>query len=216
MEQALVFLITSIVFLAVYRTRIRKSDLKPGRKSAVVIILFAMISVVAVLLKYMAPCTRWFYPAAWAIAAVIVYRDLFKDHMMAIVFVLLFVLSILSFFILPYNIFTPYIFLPAGFIFMLITAEMHRDILGHYGIMASYFFTLAIAYTAKLFILDYLQLWISLPVAALTALFLCVRNAKGAGHYMEEKIGMRTAAFLYALLMLQCFAAAMIKTPFFK
>ena len=216
MEQALVFLFVSMVFLGVYRTRIRKSDLKPGRKAAVSVIFFVLISGAAVALKYAAPGARWFYPAAWAIAAALVYRDLFKDYMMAVVFVLLFVLSILSFFILPYNVFTPYIFLPAGFIFLLILAEMHSDILAKYGIMAAYFFTLAAAYTVKLFILDNLQMWISLPVAALTALFLCVRNAKGAEHYMEEKTGMRTAAFLYVLLMLQCFAAAMIKNPFFK
>jgi len=216
MEQGIVFLFITVIFYAVYRREIHNPVVKHDLNSIFIIIVFALIAPVSIALKIMSPDSRWFFAAAWPVAGVLVYGKSLKKHPLAAVYIFLFGLSILSFFILPYNRFTPYIFPASGFIFLLIAAEIHKDILSKFGVYGMYFFTLAAAFTVKLFMLGQLPYWISVPVTVLAALFLCMRNTQGLDFYMDEKTGLKTAAMLYVVLIIQCFAAAMLKNPFFN
>lgn len=216
MEQFITFLLITAVFYAVFHAKINKAGIKAGFNTVITCIIFICITVLSIVLHYTLPGVRWFYPAAWIAAVTVIYGAQLKLNPWAIAYFFIFGIAMLSFCILPYNIFTPYIFLASGYILLLIMAEINCDIMSGAGVIGVYFFTLAAAFTVKLFILGYLPPWISVPVSVLAALFIILRNAKGLGYYTDEKNGMKLAAIIYVVLILQCFAAAMLKNPVFK
>ncbi|MEI7541919.1 MAG: hypothetical protein WCJ94_01525 [bacterium] len=216
MDQLFLFIIVTGVFLVAFRDKIFKTAMRPDKTSIIVMIVLLLVTVGGILLKIIAVDSRWFIIVAWQVAVITIYsNDLVKTPLLMPYF-FAFMLSMFSFLILPYNIFTPYIFLASGFVFVLFTAEMYNDITRKFGLTNAYLFVLASAFTIKLFMLDYLQAWIAVPVAALVALFLCVRNAKGSQHYADEKNGFKIVFVIYIILILQCFVAVLIKNPLFN
>lgn len=177
---------------------------------------FVFITIAAITMKISGFDPRLFLFAAWVFAAVLEYKKELEDKTMALAFLLIFGLTILSFFMLPYSKFTAYIFPASGAIFLLFAAEMHKDVFVKSGPLAAYFFTLAAAFTIKFHILAQLPEWMSVPVTVLAALFITVRKSKGAEYYMDEKTGIKTAAIFYAALILQLFVAAILKNPLFN
>lgn len=215
MNQLFLFVVVTAVFLVAFRNKIFKTAMKPDKTSIIATILFLCVTIGCIVLKILAVDSRWLILVAWQVVVIFIYsNDLVKTPLL-IAYFFAFMLSMFSFLILPYNIFTPYIFLASGLVFVLFTAEMHNDILFRFGLTNAYLFLLATVFTVKLFMLDNLQVWIAVPVAVLVALFLCVRNAKGSGYYADEKNGYKVLLVIFVILILQCFLAALIKNPFF-
>ena len=216
MELAVTFLAVSVIYYAFFRREIaaHKQPLTGGIVMTIAAFLFIPAASIAVKAAGFDP--RIFIFAAWMLAAVLEYKKELKENTLATAFLFLFGLAMLSFFMLPYNKFTAYIFPVSGGMFLLFTAEIHKDVFVKKGPVAAYFFAIAAVITVKLYILANLPEWISVPVTVLAALFIILRKSKGAEHYMEEKTAVKTAALFYTALLIQLFVAAVLKNPLFN
>jgi hypothetical protein len=215
MIDAILFVIIIFVFFGFNRGAIMSGQRKPVKSEIIFTVSLLTLIAAGIIFKYYIPGFVWFYPAAWAVI-MILFNWLESEMSLEIVlYEVLLEAVLLSFFMMPFSKFTSYFFAGSFFIFMLLTAAGYKILMLRKSFWPGLAFMLAGVFTVKIVVLEYLPSWISLPVALLVAIFLCVRKADTLEFYLEEKNIIKLMMFLYPLFVIQCLFIALLKNPVF-